>query len=360
MATYNVAQAQAELRATLPLPAPAPRPGYTDTSPGNGHWTPMPSQWKPMRPPGAAVSTSSAPVNMNGHHWNGHSMKYPARPPPAWNNGHTTNGGSKKPKRLRTAFTSHQMMELEQEFSRTRYLDRPRRLELAVQLNLNERTIKIWFQNRRMKEKKDRAENADSDDVQSMESSPEVGSTSETITIASDDDYYHLPASVAAANMNAAGFTDQWPAAAPSTTAPPLVSYEYYNGPSMQDGIPGYGYPVFVPEMPPQYAGHSHQQWAPPVMQDGPIDPQTLGRSDEENGNSSYVPMNEHEDLEIAPDCVPSVGSIPTSVTTDGVVSSNDDSINDNAYVNVNDKNRKPANCDVSWIRSIYTENDYE
>lgn len=91
----------------------------------------------------------------------------------AWNR---TNGGVKKQKRIRTAFTSQQMMELEQEYARTRYLDRTRRIELADILRLNERTIKIWFQNRRMKEKKDRAESLEeNDDVTTTQSPSDSG-----------------------------------------------------------------------------------------------------------------------------------------------------------------------------------------
>lgn len=120
---------------------------------------------------------SSSALPSNGDRELGqHSHQDPSRDTKTPNGGPTsqitspqTNGGqgakpkrkrsgsdskSGKPRRARTAFTYEQLVALENKFKSTRYLSVCERLNLALSLSLTETQVKIWFQNRRTKWKK--------------------------------------------------------------------------------------------------------------------------------------------------------------------------------------------------------------
>ncbi|NXG63968.1 NOT2 protein, partial [Hemiprocne comata] len=59
-----------------------------------------------------------------------------------------------KAKRVRTIFTSDQLARLEREFARQQYMVGTERCLLASSLHLTEEQVKVWFQNRRIKWRK--------------------------------------------------------------------------------------------------------------------------------------------------------------------------------------------------------------
>ncbi|NP_001164669.1 notochord homeobox [Xenopus tropicalis] len=62
--------------------------------------------------------------------------------------------GPCKMKRIRTVFTPEQLERLEKEFLKQQYMVGTERVDLASTLNLTETQVKVWFQNRRIKWRK--------------------------------------------------------------------------------------------------------------------------------------------------------------------------------------------------------------
>ncbi|XP_013388018.1 homeobox protein CDX-1 [Lingula anatina] len=63
-------------------------------------------------------------------------------------------GKTRTKDKYRVVYSDHQRLELEKEFHYSKYITIRRKSELASNLALSERQVKIWFQNRRAKERK--------------------------------------------------------------------------------------------------------------------------------------------------------------------------------------------------------------
>ncbi|KAL2302936.1 hypothetical protein Nmel_010389 [Mimus melanotis] len=68
--------------------------------------------------------------------------------------GHEARSGGSAPGRSRTKFSAAQLQELERSFREQRYIGAGEKRRLAAVLNLSQSQIKTWFQNRRMKFKR--------------------------------------------------------------------------------------------------------------------------------------------------------------------------------------------------------------
>ncbi|NXU43346.1 VEX1 protein, partial [Drymodes brunneopygia] len=68
--------------------------------------------------------------------------------------GHEAGSGGAAPGRSRTKFSAVQLQELERSFREQRYIGAGEKRRLAAVLNLSQSQIKTWFQNRRMKFKR--------------------------------------------------------------------------------------------------------------------------------------------------------------------------------------------------------------
>lgn len=67
--------------------------------------------------------------------------------------GHSNSGSKKKRSWSRAVFTNLQRKGLELRFKQQKYITKPERKKLADSLRLTDAQVKVWFQNRRMKDR---------------------------------------------------------------------------------------------------------------------------------------------------------------------------------------------------------------
>ncbi|EDO36876.1 predicted protein, partial [Nematostella vectensis] len=75
------------------------------------------------------------------------------------------------PKRVRTIFSPDQLDRLEREFDNQQYIVGTERFYLATELGLTETQVKVWFQNRRIKWRKQNLDNNKTREAESDEES---------------------------------------------------------------------------------------------------------------------------------------------------------------------------------------------
>uniref|UniRef100_T1JF80 Homeobox domain-containing protein n=1 Tax=Strigamia maritima TaxID=126957 RepID=T1JF80_STRMM len=136
-------------------------------------------------------------------------------------------------RRYRTAFTREQIGRLEKEFYRENYVSRPRRCELAAALNLPESTIKVWFQNRRMKDKRQRMALA------WPYADPHFAAYVLQAAAASGAYPYPLPSSVPINYYTNLGLNRYQPYALPLRPQSSLLSSGYLRSPAMDGPLSG-------------------------------------------------------------------------------------------------------------------------
>ncbi|XP_068807317.1 homeobox protein VENTX [Struthio camelus] len=131
--------------------AAGPRPD-SGSSPGPSEWSGKEgagpragrggrSRERPAGPPAAGVGERA---------WGAGQPPAAAEP----ESGSSEEPGGRGARRLRTAFSAEQISTLESSFQRHQYLGAAERRKLAGKMQLSEVQIKTWFQNRRMKLKR--------------------------------------------------------------------------------------------------------------------------------------------------------------------------------------------------------------
>ncbi|XP_055503441.1 homeobox protein vent1-like [Leucoraja erinacea] len=108
------------------------------------------------RDPEQAVDTTASDLSIQEDSWGSESESGRSEGSARGGRGRSVDSECEcdAPRRVRTAFTAQQIHKLEKKFKRQTYLGASERSKLAALLHLSETQVKTWFQNRRMKLKR--------------------------------------------------------------------------------------------------------------------------------------------------------------------------------------------------------------
>nr|AJS19016.1 vent 1 [Ptychodera flava] len=149
-----------------------------------------------MLQPGYPMSTPASLQVNQPHHVNMENLSYRELPSmqghrplvsPAASEAESDSSGegSIKRKKARTAFTQQQIVELEKKFRQQKYLSATERNTFAQRIGISDTQVKTWFQNRRMKWKRQRKDDPEVNRVGMYPAAPPYSTDSPTFSGAS-------------------------------------------------------------------------------------------------------------------------------------------------------------------------------